>query len=136
MNELEDLFHDEQYIFASILIPVPPYEPILILNSMTKLNYENPICDDQDISASTSTQAPFPEVMIDSNLFDNESDRSDDPSDSNRFNYKVKTSEITNGVMKKATYECIKSSLHAPQVTSDPTKRHNIYSQRIQCQWK
>ncbi|CAG8762718.1 34509_t:CDS:2, partial [Racocetra persica] len=185
------------------------YEPISVLNSMTELNYEssiyddqdvfaststqasiispicnnqdvsaststqapviNTICNDQDVSASTSTQAPiinlicddqdFPEVITDSNLFDNELDGSDDLSDSvklilrltffnweefkiwlngfalkNRFSYKVRTSEITNGIMKRATYEYTKSGLHALQVTSDPTKRHNTYSQQIQYQ--
>ncbi|CAG8579950.1 34230_t:CDS:2 [Racocetra persica] len=181
MNKLKDLFHDEQYIFASILTPVSviillyflftPYHKYLSSNNPICNNQDvsasistqapviNTICNDQDVSASTSTQASFPKVITDSNSFNNESNGPDDPSDSvelisgltfpnwkefkiwlngfalkNGFSYKVKTSEITNGVMKRATYECTKSGLHAPQVTSDPTKRHNIYSQRIQCQ--
>ena len=52
------------------------------------------------------------------------------------FSYKVRTSEIKDGVMRRATYECIKSGSHVSQVTSDPMKRRNTSSQRTQCPWK
>ena len=38
--------------------------------------------------------------------------------------------------MRRATYECTKSGSHNPQVTSDPTKRRNATSSRIQCPWR
>ncbi|CAG8713852.1 8164_t:CDS:2 [Racocetra persica] len=180
MTELnyESSIYDDQDVFASTSTQAPVISPIcndqdVSASTSTQAPVINTICNDQDVSASTSTQAPIinlicndqdistststqaplqmPEVvtsvMTDSNLFDNESDGLDDLSDSvelisgltfsnweefkiwlngfvlkNRFSYKVRTSEITNGVMKRATYKCTKSSLHVPQVTSDPTK--------------
>ena len=52
------------------------------------------------------------------------------------FNYKIRISGTVQGVMRKATYECTKSSLYIPQVTSDLTKRHNTHFQQILCPWK
>ena len=49
------------------------------------------------------------------------------------FSYKIRTSGTVQGVMRRATYECTKSSSHISQVTSDPTKRRNTHSQQTQC---
>ena len=38
------------------------------------------------------------------------------------FNYRIRSSETTQGVMRRATYECAKSGTHNPQTISDPTK--------------
>src|SRR5881275_189877 len=98
--------------------------------------------------------------MLDDNLQDDdESDSSDDPLESlelvsgisftswnefrnwidrfalkEGFNYKIRTSEKDHqGVMRRATYECSKSSSHNLQVTSDPTKRRDAQSSRVSC---
>ncbi|CAG8780122.1 15861_t:CDS:2, partial [Racocetra persica] len=44
------------------------------------------------------------------------------------FNYKTRTNEIVQGIMRRATYEYTKSRSYNPHVTSDPTKRRNTYS--------
>ena len=44
------------------------------------------------------------------------------------FDYKIRTSEKDQGIMRRAAYECTKSSSHNPQITSDPTKHRNAYS--------
>ena len=54
----------------------------------------------------------------------------------NGFNYKIRTSETIEGIMRRATYECMKSGSHISQITSDPIKRRNTHSQRTQCPWK
>ncbi|CAB4382978.1 unnamed protein product [Rhizophagus irregularis] len=84
---------------------------------------------------------------------DNESNRSDEPSNSldlttgltfsdwddfkawmhrfalkKGFNYKIRTSEYIEG--------CTKSGSHISQVTSDPTKKCNTHSQRTSCPWR
>ncbi|PKC54855.1 hypothetical protein RhiirA1_542736 [Rhizophagus irregularis] len=92
---------------------------------------------------------------------DNESDRSDEPSNSldlttgltfsdwddfkawmhrfalkKGFNYKIRTSEYIEGVLRKVTYECTKSGSHISQATSDPIKKRNTHSQRTSCPWR
>ncbi|CAB5217607.1 unnamed protein product [Rhizophagus irregularis] len=52
------------------------------------------------------------------------------------FNYKIKTSETIQGVMRSATYECTKSGSHISQAMSDPTKQCNTHFQRTLCHWK
>ncbi|CAB5310816.1 unnamed protein product [Rhizophagus irregularis] len=52
------------------------------------------------------------------------------------FNYKIRTSEKVEGVVRKAAYECAKSGSHTSQVTSDLTKRRNANSSRTSCPWK
>ena len=52
------------------------------------------------------------------------------------FNYKIRTSEMDQGVMRRATYECAKSGSHISQATSDPTKQRNAHSHRTLCPWK
>ncbi|CAB5373386.1 unnamed protein product [Rhizophagus irregularis] len=52
------------------------------------------------------------------------------------FNYKIRTSEKVEGVVRRAAYECAKSGSHTSQVTSDPTKRRNANSSRTSCPWK
>ena len=52
------------------------------------------------------------------------------------FNYKVRNSRTDGGIMHNIIYECSRSGIHNPQVTSDPTKRRNASSQRTQCPWK
>lgn len=52
------------------------------------------------------------------------------------FNYKVRTSQMDGNIMRRVTYECSRSGIHRPQVSSDPTIRRNATSQRIQCPWK
>jgi hypothetical protein len=52
------------------------------------------------------------------------------------FDYKIRTSEKVEGVVRRATYECTRSGSHTPQVTSDPTKRRNASSSRTSCPWK
>ncbi|CAG8838763.1 31329_t:CDS:1, partial [Racocetra persica] len=39
------------------------------------------------------------------------------------FNYKVRTSGIVKGLMRRVTYECTKSGVHNSQMSSDSTKR-------------
>src|SRR4051794_3747122 len=52
------------------------------------------------------------------------------------FNYKIRTSETIQGVMRRATYECAKFGSHISQATSDPTKQRNTHSQRTLCPWR
>ena len=52
------------------------------------------------------------------------------------FNYKIRTSETIERIMRRAIYECTRSGSHVSQITSDPTKRRNTHSQRTQCSWK
>src|SRR5204863_6476096 len=52
------------------------------------------------------------------------------------FNYKIRTSETIQGVMRRVTYECAKSGSHISHATSDPTKQRNAHSQRTNCPWK
>jgi hypothetical protein len=52
------------------------------------------------------------------------------------FNYKIKTSQTNGEVIRRITYECLRSGIHNSQVTSDLTKRRNATSQRTQCSWK
>jgi len=52
------------------------------------------------------------------------------------FNYRIRSSETTQGVMRRATYECAKSGFNISQVTSDLTKQRNTHSQRTQCPWR
>ena len=52
------------------------------------------------------------------------------------FNYKLRTSEMDEGTMRRATYECSRSGTYNPRVTTDPTKRRNVSSQQTQCPWK
>ena len=52
------------------------------------------------------------------------------------FNYRIRSSETTQGVMRRATYECAKSGFNISQVTSDLTKQRNTHSQRTLCPWK
>ena len=49
------------------------------------------------------------------------------------FNYKVRTSQMDENVIRRITYECSRSRIHNPQVSSDPIKRRNATSQRTQC---
>ena len=49
------------------------------------------------------------------------------------FNYKIRSSEKVEGVIRRATYECTKSGSNIPQVTSDPTKRRNASSSKTSC---
>ncbi|CAB4418857.1 unnamed protein product [Rhizophagus irregularis] len=39
------------------------------------------------------------------------------------FNYKIRTSEKEQGILRRVAYECTKFGLHNPQITSDSTKR-------------
>ncbi|RIB03170.1 hypothetical protein C2G38_2225878 [Gigaspora rosea] len=52
------------------------------------------------------------------------------------FNYKVWTSQLDGEVIRCVTYECSRSGIHNPQVTSDPTNRRNVSSQRTECGWR
>ncbi len=52
------------------------------------------------------------------------------------FNYKIRISEIVQGVLWKATYECSKSGSHILQAILDLTKQRDTHSQRILCPWK
>jgi len=52
------------------------------------------------------------------------------------FNYKIRTSQMDGQVMRRVTYECSRSGIHKPQVSSDPIMRRNATSQRTQCPWK
>jgi hypothetical protein len=52
------------------------------------------------------------------------------------FNYKIRTSEKVEGVVRRVAYECTKSGSHTSQVTSDPTKKRNVSSSRTSCPWK
>jgi MULE transposase domain/FAR1 DNA-binding domain len=52
------------------------------------------------------------------------------------FDYKIRTSEKDQGIIRRITYECTMSGSHNPQVTSDPTKRRNACSSRVLCPWK
>ena len=49
------------------------------------------------------------------------------------FDYRIRTSEAIQGVIRRVTYECTKSGSHIPQVISDPTRRRDVHSQRISC---
>jgi hypothetical protein len=49
------------------------------------------------------------------------------------FSYKIRSSEKIEGVIRRATYECIKSGSNTFQVTSDPTKRCNASSSKTSC---
>jgi len=95
-------------------------------------------------------------------LHDNDSDRSNNPSDfleltpgltyanwddfknwiyrfalKEGFDFKIRSSEKDQeGVMRRALYECTKSGSHDSRVTSDPTKRRNAHSIRTFCPWK
>src|SRR5207245_9299726 len=53
------------------------------------------------------------------------------------FDHKIRTSEKDqDGIVRRATYECTRSGSHNPLVSSDPTKRRNATSSRIQCLWR
>lgn len=52
------------------------------------------------------------------------------------FNYKIRTSESVQGMMRRATYECAKSGSNISQATSDLTKQRITNSQRTLCPWK
>jgi hypothetical protein len=52
------------------------------------------------------------------------------------FDYKIRTSEKDQGIIRRVAYECTRSGSHNPQVTSDPTKRRNAFSSRVLCPWK
>jgi hypothetical protein len=52
------------------------------------------------------------------------------------FSYKIRLSEKIEGVIRRATYECIKSGSNTSQVTFDPTKRRNASSSKTSCPWK
>ncbi|PKB94368.1 hypothetical protein RhiirA5_438961 [Rhizophagus irregularis] len=54
----------------------------------------------------------------------------DNTCENTRFNYKIRTSEKVEGMVRRAAYECAKSDSHTSQVTSDPTKRRNANSSR------
>ncbi|GBC10082.1 hypothetical protein RclHR1_09320003 [Rhizophagus clarus] len=46
------------------------------------------------------------------------------------FNYKIRSSEKVEGMIRRVTYEYIKSGSNTSQVTSDPTKRRNVNSKK------
>lgn len=52
------------------------------------------------------------------------------------FDYKIRSSEKDQGIMRRVIYECTRSGSHKPQVTCDPTKRRDAHSLRIQCPWR
>ena len=52
------------------------------------------------------------------------------------FSYKIRSSQMDGEVIRRISYECLRSGTHNPQVSSDPTKRRNATSQRTQCPWK
>ncbi len=45
------------------------------------------------------------------------------------FNYKIRTSETVQGVLRKVIYECSKSGSHISQAISDLTKQCNTHFQ-------
>ncbi|CAB4431443.1 unnamed protein product [Rhizophagus irregularis] len=49
------------------------------------------------------------------------------------FSYKIKISQKNGEIIRRISYECSKSGIHNPQVSSDPTKRQNATSQCTQC---
>ena len=49
------------------------------------------------------------------------------------FDYKIRTSEKVQGVVRRAVYECTKSGSHVSQVTSNLTKRRNAHLLRTLC---
>ncbi|CAJ0861144.1 1310_t:CDS:1 [Entrophospora sp. SA101] len=51
------------------------------------------------------------------------------------FSYRIRRSESEDGIVTRLTYECTKSGKHNPQITTDPTKHHNVHSQKIECPW-
>ncbi|CAB4403132.1 unnamed protein product [Rhizophagus irregularis] len=69
---------------------------------------------------------------------DNESDRSDEPSNSLDLTTGLTFSDWDNfkAWMHRVTYECTKSGSHILQATSDPTKKCNTHSQRTSCPWR
>ena len=52
------------------------------------------------------------------------------------FNYKVRNSETSEGIVRRVSYVCAKSGTYNPNVTVEPTKRHTTTSQRTECPWK
>ncbi|CAB5198271.1 unnamed protein product [Rhizophagus irregularis] len=52
------------------------------------------------------------------------------------FSYKIRTSQKNGEIIRCISYECSRSGIYNPQVSSDPTKRRNATSQRTQCPWK
>ncbi|CAG8477508.1 158_t:CDS:2 [Cetraspora pellucida] len=127
---------------------------ILMLNTVIESNDEYFIYDDKNIFTSTLSHGIFSyKITTNNSQFDDESDESDNSSDSlklvsglnfynyekfktwlNRFaletgfNYKVRTSKIKDDVIRRTTYECIKSGFYVLQIISNPTKRHNTCS--------
>ncbi|CAB4441269.1 unnamed protein product [Rhizophagus irregularis] len=126
---------------------------------MDNTEQENVRCDEQ-YDASPSTRTNIYETNPQS-IIDDESDGPDEPSNpleltseltfsnwedfrnwirmfglKEGFNYKIRTSETIQGVMRRATYECTKSGSHISQAMSDPTKQRNTHSQRTLCPWK
>ncbi|CAG8628379.1 11336_t:CDS:1, partial [Racocetra persica] len=51
------------------------------------------------------------------------------------FSYRIRTSTIDGDIVRHAIYECSRSGTHQPLVTTDPTKRRNMSSQRTECSW-
>src|SRR5436190_18322183 len=51
------------------------------------------------------------------------------------FSYKIRRSESDEGILRRVTYECVKSGKHVPQISSEPIKRRNASSQKINCPW-
>ncbi|EXX61747.1 hypothetical protein GLOIN_2v1770853 [Rhizophagus irregularis DAOM 181602=DAOM 197198] len=49
------------------------------------------------------------------------------------FSYKIRISETIQGVMRRVTYECVKSGSHNSQITSNLTKQRNAHFQRTLC---
>ncbi|CAJ0625663.1 12870_t:CDS:2 [Entrophospora sp. SA101] len=49
------------------------------------------------------------------------------------FSYRIRRSESEDGIVTRLTYECTKSGKHNPQITTDPTKHHNVHSQKTEC---
>ncbi|PKK55416.1 hypothetical protein RhiirC2_802451, partial [Rhizophagus irregularis] len=49
------------------------------------------------------------------------------------FDYKIRTSEKEQGILRRVAYECTKSSSHNPQITLDPIKHCNAFSSRVLC---
>ncbi|CAG8798240.1 10990_t:CDS:1, partial [Racocetra persica] len=52
------------------------------------------------------------------------------------FDYKVRTSEKEENIIRQVKYVCIKSGIYNFQATVNPTKRHNNVFQRTKYQWK
>ncbi|CAG8439532.1 10827_t:CDS:2 [Scutellospora calospora] len=52
------------------------------------------------------------------------------------FSYKIRRSELDNGIVRRLTYDCSKSGKYDAQVTVDPTKCRSTSSQRIECPWR